>query len=217
MRCGRIVCGSSPSTSVTLLESGHHMLNHESIHWIQLDSRTDAKSFAARRSQYDASRNLADGFPDATRQLAIVAPELRSIVLRFLLPSLRARYHCRIAVSFVEQSKKRQPTESFRRVLVRCPPWLALSLAVCCSLSSRCASETSIALRLADPAISARGPRAPACPRFYTDTSNAGDQSDHRVCSVTGRQLNTLQASVLDLADLITDEPPALHVAMQLS
>ena len=53
--------------------------------------------------------------------------------------------------------------------------------------------------------------------RFYTDTYNAGDQSDHRVWSITGRLLHTLQASLLDLADLITDEPPALHVAMQLS
>ena len=35
--------------------------------------------------------------------------------------------------------------------------------------------------------------------------------------SITGRLLDTLQASLLDLADLITDEPPALHVATQLS
>src|SRR6202043_3614713 len=32
-----------------------------------------------------------------------------------------------------------------------------------------------------------------------------------------GRMLETLQASILDLPDLITDEPPAHHVAMQLS
>ena len=44
--------------------------------------------------------------------------------------------------------------------------------------------------------------------RFYTDTNNAGDQSNHRVWSITGRLLHTLQASLLDLADLITDEPP---------
>ena len=53
--------------------------------------------------------------------------------------------------------------------------------------------------------------------RFYTNTNNAGDQSDHRVWSITGRLLHTLQASLLDLADLITDEPPALQVATQLS
>ena len=53
--------------------------------------------------------------------------------------------------------------------------------------------------------------------RFYTNTNNAGDQSDHRVWSITGRLLHTLQASLLDLTDLITDEPPALHVAMQPS
>jgi len=53
--------------------------------------------------------------------------------------------------------------------------------------------------------------------RFYTNTNNAGDQSDHRVWCITGRLLHTLQARLLDLADLITDEPPALEVAMQLS
>jgi hypothetical protein len=40
---------------------------------------------------------------------------------------------------------------------------------------------------------------------------------DHRAWSITGRLLHTLQANLLDLADLITDEQPALHVAMQLS
>ena len=34
--------------------------------------------------------------------------------------------------------------------------------------------------------------------RFYTNTNNAGDQSDHRVWSITGRLLHTLQASLLD-------------------
>jgi hypothetical protein len=53
--------------------------------------------------------------------------------------------------------------------------------------------------------------------RFYTNTNNAGDQSDHRVWSIAGRLRHTLQARFLDLADLITDEPPALEVAMQLS
>src|SRR6476659_1575405 len=81
-----------------------------------------------------------------------------------------------------------------------------------------CASETSIARN---------GSSIPQFPRedlvhqhvrrFYTNTNNAGDQSDHRVWSITGRLLHTLQARLLDLADLITDEPPALHVAMQLS
>ena len=53
--------------------------------------------------------------------------------------------------------------------------------------------------------------------RFYTNANNAGEQSDHRVWSITGRLLHTLQASLLDLADMITEEPPALHVATQLS
>src|SRR5262249_49395242 len=35
--------------------------------------------------------------------------------------------------------------------------------------------------------------------------------------SITKRLLETLQASILDLPDLITDEPPAHHVATQLS
>jgi hypothetical protein len=30
--------------------------------------------------------------------------------------------------------------------------------------------------------------------RFYTNTNNTGDQSDHRVWSITGRLLHTLQA-----------------------
>jgi hypothetical protein len=37
------------------------------------------------------------------------------------------------------------------------------------------------------------------------------------VWSITGRVLDTLQASMLDLPDLITDEPTALHIATQLS
>src|SRR6202040_2473257 len=42
-------------------------------------------------------------------------------------------------------------------------------------------------------------------------------QAHHGVWSITGRLLETLQASVLDLPYLITDEPPAHHVATQLS
>jgi len=37
------------------------------------------------------------------------------------------------------------------------------------------------------------------------------------VWSITGRLLDAFQASILDLADLITDQPTALHVATQLS
>jgi hypothetical protein len=37
------------------------------------------------------------------------------------------------------------------------------------------------------------------------------------VWSITGRALDSLQASILDLPDLITDQPTTLHVAMQLS
>ena len=35
--------------------------------------------------------------------------------------------------------------------------------------------------------------------------------------SITGRLLEMLQTNILDLPYLITDEPPADHVAMQLS
>ena len=42
-------------------------------------------------------------------------------------------------------------------------------------------------------------------------------QAHHYLWSITGRWLETLQASVLDLPYLITDEAPAHHVATQLS
>ena len=35
--------------------------------------------------------------------------------------------------------------------------------------------------------------------------------------SIAGRMLDTLQAGILDLADMITEEPTALHIATQLS
>jgi len=61
-----------------------------------------------------------------------------------------------------ERAKNAKPTESFPTRTVRCPPWQALSPPFAAALVG-CASETSIARkRLVDPAISARGPRAPA-------------------------------------------------------
>ena len=58
------------------------------------------------------------------------------------------------------------------------------------------------------PSIARNGSSIPQFPRedlvrqhvrrFYTNTNNAGDQSDHRVWSITGRLLHTLQASLLD-------------------
>src|SRR5271165_2603713 len=69
--------------------------------------------------------------PDATRQLAICAPELRLLFCGFCHPQFESGttgpMHCSS-----ERAKSAKPTESFRRVLVRCPPWRALSLAVCC-------------------------------------------------------------------------------------
>src|SRR5258707_9107180 len=69
-----------------------------------------------------------------------------------------------------------------------------------------CASETSIARY---------GSSIPQFPRedlvhqhvrrFYTNTNNAGDQSDHRVWSIIGRLLHLLPASLLYPASLITD------------
>src|SRR6266536_3633356 len=70
--------------------------------------------------------------PDATGQLAISAQQLRSLSCAF----------CRRFQSVYDtigpmrcpsgRAKSAKPTESFRGVLVRCPPWRALSLAVCC-------------------------------------------------------------------------------------
>src|SRR5262245_26099563 len=45
---------------------------------------------------------------------------------------------------------------------------------------------------------------------------HARQQAHHGMRSITGRLLETLQASILDPADLSTDEPPALHIAKQL-
>src|SRR6266699_5715036 len=53
--------------------------------------------------------------------------------------------------------------------------------------------------------------------RLDTNPDHARQQAHHCVWSVTGRVLDTLQASMLDLPDLITDQPTALHIATQLS
>src|SRR5260370_16937337 len=70
--------------------------------------------------------------PDATGQLAISAPELRSLSCAFCrrfqsVYDTIGPMHCPSG-----RAKSAKPTESFRGVLVRCPPWRALSLAVCC-------------------------------------------------------------------------------------
>src|ERR1700692_4913599 len=70
--------------------------------------------------------------PGATRQLAICAPELRSLFCGFWQrpqfgSDTTGPMHCPS-----ERAKSATPTESCRRVLVRCPLWRALSLAVCC-------------------------------------------------------------------------------------
>src|SRR5258707_884954 len=69
--------------------------------------------------------------PDATRQLAICAPELRLLFCGFCPPQFESDttglMHCPS-----ERAKNAKPTESSRGVLVRCPPWQALSPAVCC-------------------------------------------------------------------------------------
>ena len=53
--------------------------------------------------------------------------------------------------------------------------------------------------------------------RLDTNPDHPRQQAHHRVWSVIGRLLETLQTSVLDLPYLITDEPPAHHVATQFS
>src|SRR6202048_5080224 len=46
---------------------------------------------------------------------------------------------------------------------------------------------------------------------------HARQQAHHCVWPITGRLLETIQACLLDLADLITDQPTTIHVATQLS
>ena len=53
--------------------------------------------------------------------------------------------------------------------------------------------------------------------RLDTNPNHPRQQAHHCVGSITGRLLETLQASVLDLLYLIADELPARHVATQLS
>ena len=53
--------------------------------------------------------------------------------------------------------------------------------------------------------------------RLDTNPDHARQKAHHCVWSITGRVLDTLQASILDLPNLITDQPTALHIATQLS
>src|SRR6266550_126957 len=70
--------------------------------------------------------------PDATGRLAISAPELRSLSCAFCRP-FQSVYDTIGPMRYPSgRAKSAKPTESFRGVLVRCPPWRALSLAVCC-------------------------------------------------------------------------------------
>src|ERR1700738_3966783 len=46
---------------------------------------------------------------------------------------------------------------------------------------------------------------------------HARQPAHHCVWSITRRLLETIQASLLDLADLIPDQPTTLHIATQLS
>ena len=52
--------------------------------------------------------------------------------------------------------------------------------------------------------------------RLDADADHARQQADHGIWSGLGRPLETLQARLLDLPYLLEDEPPALHVAVQL-
>src|SRR5208282_6583244 len=53
--------------------------------------------------------------------------------------------------------------------------------------------------------------------RLDPNPDHPRQQAHHCVWSITGRLRETLQACLLDLPDLITDQPSALHVATQLS
>ena len=46
---------------------------------------------------------------------------------------------------------------------------------------------------------------------------HARQQAQHCVCSITRHLLETIQACLLDLADLITDRPTTIHIATQFS
>src|SRR5262245_53367128 len=53
--------------------------------------------------------------------------------------------------------------------------------------------------------------------RLDANPDHPRQQAHHGVWSITGRLLDAFEASILDLADLITDQPTALHVTTQLS
>jgi hypothetical protein len=53
--------------------------------------------------------------------------------------------------------------------------------------------------------------------RLYADTHRARQQPHHGVRSLAGCLIWAIQACALDLPNLIAQQPPALHVAMQLS
>src|ERR1700746_1520894 len=52
---------------------------------------------------------------------------------------------------------------------------------------------------------------------FDTNPDHARQQAHHCVWSITGRLLDTLQASILDVPDLTADTPTAPHVPTHLS
>src|SRR4029077_14275942 len=89
------------------------------------------------------------------------------------------------------------------------------------------ASSAALVGRAREASITRYGPAVAHASRQYllhqhvgrldTDPDYPRQQAHHCVWSITGRLLETLQASVLDLPYLITDEPPAHHVATQLS
>jgi hypothetical protein len=175
-----------------------------------------SKSSPSRRSQYDASRNLASGYqtPQGNQQFARQSYDYCFAVSATLSSSPIPLGQCTVLLKEQKAPSQLNHSAAYSCVARLGEPFLSPFAAALVG----CASETSIARY---------GSSIPQFPRedlvhqhvrrFYTNTNNAGDQSDHRVWSITGRLLHTLQTSLLDLADLITDEPPALHVAMQLS
>jgi hypothetical protein len=66
--------------------------------------------------------------------------------------------------------------------------------------------------------ISARAFSLPDRPCMRPSNPDHARQQAHRcVWSFIGHALQTLKASILDLPDLITNQPPALHIASQLA
>ena len=131
--------------------------------------------------------------------------------------SVRARNHCAKALSFWNMEKSPRQLDhapSNSRVARTRQPFLP-------------AFSAALVGRAREDGITRYGPSVAHVSRQHllhqhvgrldANPDHARQQTHHCVWSITGRLLETLQASILDLPYLIIDEPPAHHVAAQLS